>query len=199
MTAHTQVPEDEDLPPSKTRRKNESHALQDLGEDLVQLGLAKFKGIEMPDTLRDAIEEVRRVKSHEGKRRQMQFIGKWMRKLDEPTVAAIAAIIEAAKRPSREEVIRMHRLEQWRDTLVDDDAALAQWLTHYPATDVQHIRSLIRSARKEQRTDATVRAGRAYRELFQLLKDLAGAVPGQSAAVSTPTTVRNDSDDKEAE
>jgi ribosome-associated protein len=199
MTAPTQDPEDEDLPPSKTRRKNESHALQDLGEDLVQLGLAKFKGIEMPDTLRDAIEEVRRVKSHEGKRRQMQFIGKWMRKLDEPTVAAIAAIIEASKRPSREEVIRMHRLEQWRDTLVDDDTALAQWLTHYPATDVQHIRSLIRSARKEQRTDATVRAGRAYRELFQLLKDLAGAGQAQAAAGAAAAPSPNDDHNQDAE
>jgi ribosome-associated protein len=184
-------PDDAELPPSKTRRKNESHARQDLGEDVVALGLAKFAAIEMPETLRSAIEEVRKVRSHEGKRRQMQFIGKWMNKLDEPTITAIQAIIDAARRPSREDVIRMHRLERWRDSLIEDDGALAQWLEHYPATDVQHIRSLIRSARKEQREDVTVRASRAYRELFQLLKDLAGA--------SAPKTSGTAADNEESE
>jgi ribosome-associated protein len=85
----------------------------------------------------------------------------------------------------------MHRLERWRDSLIEDDGALAQWLEHYPATDVQHIRSLIRSARKEQREDVTVRASRAYRELFQLLKDLAGA--------SAPKTSGTAADNEESE
>lgn len=177
---------------SKTQRKQASHARQDLGEAIAELGLARFAALGLPETLCSAIDELRRVRSHEGRRRQMQYIGKWMRKLDDETVAGIEKIIAAARKPSRDETLAMHRLERWRDTLIDDDAALDQWMQHYPATDVQHLRSLVRAARKEGRVEAGQRAGRAYRALYQTLKDTI------SAAQASQGTLQATSHDEES-
>ena len=90
--------EDEDwqeLPPSKSSRKREAHALQKLGEQLVQMRAAELALLPLPETLRDAIDEARRLTSRGALARQRQYIGKLMRDIDvEPIVAALAALTE---------------------------------------------------------------------------------------------------------
>ena len=79
--------------PSKTQRKKQVAALQDLGVELVALSDERLAAIELPEALRDAVEAARRIRTFEARRRQMQYIGKLMRHVDAgPIRAALAAL-----------------------------------------------------------------------------------------------------------
>jgi ribosome-associated protein len=124
----------------------------------------------MPENVRDAILMCQTITNHEGRRRQLQYVGKMMRTLDEEEVAVIQRTIESWKGASKAETASLHALERRRDKLLADDKALTQLLEEHPQLDVQHLRTLIRNARKEQ---AENKPPKAYREIFQILKDLA--------------------------
>jgi ribosome-associated protein len=156
--------------PSKSEMKRQSDALQKLGEQLIEAPRDRVKRVPMPDELRDAILMCQTITNHEGKRRQVQFVGKLMRTLDEEEVGVIQRTIESWKGTSKAEAAALHALERRRDKLLADDKALTQLLEEHPELDVQHLRTLIRNARKEQ---AEHKPPKAYREIFQILKDLA--------------------------
>lgn len=156
--------------PSKSELKRQSDALQKLGEQLIEAPRDRVKRVPMPDDLRDAILMCQTITNHEGKRRQVQFVGKLMRSLDEEEVGVIQRTIESWKGTSKAEAAALHALERRRDKLLADDKALTQLLEEHPELDVQHLRTLIRNARKEQ---ADNKPPKAYREIFQILKDLA--------------------------
>ena len=153
--------------PSKTRRKQEAHSLQALGEALVELPAKRLLAVSMPEGLRDAITEFHRTRSFEGKRRQMQFIGKQMRFADE---APLRTAVDAFKLGSAKDTLLLHEIERWRDELVADDAAATRWAKTYPGSDLQQLRSLLRAARKDTAAAPEQRNGRGYRELFQFIK-----------------------------
>lgn len=161
---------------SKTDLKKASDRLQALGEQLLTLRAGLFDPLQLPDSLVDALAEARRITNFEGRRRQMQYIGKLMRKLDEDTVQAIEAALQVQHQGSAADTLRLHQAEQWRDRLVANDQALDEWLTLAPGTDVQRLRTLVRQARKDaaagpaERPGAAPRHGKAYREIFQLVR-----------------------------
>jgi len=159
---------------SKTRRKREMLELQALGMALVRLPDSQLEAIGIPDNLREALFEAKRIKSHEAKRRQMQYIGRLMRSFDP---APIRSLLAEAEGSSAQANARHRRLEAWRERLLDDDAALTAFAAEHPGADLQVLRTLIRNARKEA---GSGKPPRAYRELFRMLKDLAapGSVPG---------------------
>jgi ribosome-associated protein len=174
-TLPDEAPPADDERPSKSQRKRDSHALQDLGEALVALTPSRFAAVEMPDVLREAVIEFRRTRSHEGRRRQMQLIGRLMRQAD---IEPIRRAVQEQQLGRAHDSLALHEAERWRAELLASDDALARWLSAHAETDVQHLRSLIRAARKEGGTelDATargeaVRKGRAYRDLFQFIRE----------------------------
>ena len=127
-----------------------------------------------PEKPRDAIVEAKRITNFEGKRRQKQFIGKLMHRLDAEALEAVAAALRVQRSQSAQDVQRLHRAEKWRDALIADDAQLGPWLEEYPGTDAQQLRALIRQARKdsrESRPGESQRQGRAYRQLFALVRE----------------------------
>jgi ribosome-associated protein len=156
--------------PSKSELKRHSTELQKLGEQLIDAPRDRVKRVPMPDNVRDAILMCQTISNHEGRRRQLQFVGKLMRTLDEEEVAIIQRTIESWKGASKAEAAALHALERRRDKLLADDKALTQLLEEHPHLDVQQLRTLIRNARKEQ---AENKPPKAYREIFQILKDLA--------------------------
>jgi ribosome-associated protein len=158
--------------PSKTELKRQSDALQHLGLELVEQPRDRVKRVPMPDDVRDAILECQNIKNHEGRRRQLQFVGKKMRTLTEEEVAVIRRTIEGWKGASKADTAALHALERRREKLLADDNALTTLLGEHPELDAQHLRTLIRNARKEQ---AENKPPKAYREIFQILKDLAKA------------------------
>nr|GEU28106.1 putative aminotransferase [Tanacetum cinerariifolium] len=153
--------------PSKSEMKRQVDALQKLGEALVNEPRDRVKRVPMPEDVRDAILECQTITNHEGRRRQMQFVGKKMRTLDEAEIAAIQQTIDGWKGASKSDTAAMHALERRRDKLLADDKALTVLLEENPELDVQHLRTLIRNARKEQ---AENKPPKAYREIFQILK-----------------------------
>jgi len=151
-------------PPSKTRRKHAMHALQDLGDALVALDPRRLRELELPERLTDAIVQARAIRAHEGRRRQMQYIGKLMRGIDpEP----IQAALERWARGPQEENARFAAVERWRDRLLAEPAALDEFVGTYRQADRRHLESLINDANLER-----TRGGppHRYRELFRQLK-----------------------------
>lgn len=155
--------------PSKSEAKRESDALQKLGAVLVEAARDRVKRVPMPEDVREAILMCQTITNHEGRRRQLQFVGKKMRTLDEEEVAVIQRAIDSWKGASKSETAALHALERRREKLLADDSALTVLLAEHPELDVQHLRTLIRNARKEQ---AESKPPKAYREIFQILKDL---------------------------
>ena len=155
------------LRPSKTRLKQASHDLQALGEALVALPDDRLDAIAMPEQLLDAIREFKRTRSHEGKRRQMQYIGKLMRRADpEPMQQAV----DDMRLGRAKDALALHQAEHWRAELIADDDAITRWAADHADADLQQLRTLIRNARKDASLVPEKRSGRAFRELFQFLR-----------------------------
>ena len=159
-------------PPSKTQLKAEADEKQALGEALLTLRADLMAPLELPEKLLDAIAQAKKITSFEGRRRQMQFIGKLMRPLD---IEPIRIAIDEQKNGSAQLTLALHLAEQWRDKLIASDDALGAWLTEYPATDAQQLRALIRQARKDAKPEkpgAAPRHGKSFREIFQLVREV---------------------------
>jgi ribosome-associated protein len=154
---------------SKTKRKREMHDLQALGVALVALPESQLDDLSLDDNLRKAVLEAKRISAHEGRRRQLQYIGRLMRDVDP---APIRAKLDAITGGSAQANARHKRLEALRERLLADDAALTDFAALYPSADLQALRALIRNARKEQKEG---KPPRAYRELFRLLKTVESA------------------------
>ncbi|GAB4216921.1 MAG: ribosome biogenesis factor YjgA [Rhodoferax sp.] len=171
--------------PSRTELKRASEARQKLGTALLDLRADLSAQLNLPDALTDAVAQAKRITDFEGKRRQMQFIGKLMRKLDDDTVTAIEHALAEQAQGSAAEQQRLHQLEAWRTRLLADDGALADWLAQHPGSDSQQLRALIRQARKDavpEKPGAAPHHGRAYREIFQFLRDALDTLPEPDAA-----------------
>lgn len=152
-------------PLSKTRRKAAMQELQALGEELIALNNAKLAQLELPDSLYDAVKDAQRITSNGALARQKQYIGRLMREID---TAPIADQLSRWKGSHHEENAHFHQLEKLRTRLLDDDAALSQYLAEHPQADSQQIRTLIRNARKEA---AAGKPPKSSRELFRLLRE----------------------------
>ena len=137
--------------------------LQAIGEALVALNDATLKTFDLPEELAAAIREMRRTRGHEGKRRQMQYIGRIMRQVDS---ASIAAKLEHVKQPAKREVARLHHAERWRERLIKDPGAFTELEALRPEADLTAIQQLVHDAREEA---AKKRPPKAYRELFRAL------------------------------
>ncbi len=157
--------------PSKTRLKQQAQDLQTLGMAVAELSADRLAALDMPDALRDAIEQFRRTKGHEGRRRQMQLVGKLMRSADE---AALREAVAEAELGSARDTLALHEAERWRAELIADDDALTRWIHNHPDTDVQQLRSLVRAARRDAAKPLLPgqdsRQPKSYRDLFQFIK-----------------------------
>ncbi len=177
------APAADDAAPSKTRRKAAMHALQDLGEALVALDPSRLAQLDLPERLADAVRDARATRSHEGRRRQLQYVGKLMRDIDADAVRAALALIARGKPTDQAEVTVA---EQWREALLRDDEAMARLATEFPAADRAALALLVRDARQER-----ARGGppHRYRELFRQLKAMAtkrAAASATAAATASP-------------
>ncbi len=172
---------------SRTDLKRESAELQKLGESLMGLRADLFEPLGLPEKLVEALRDAARITNFEGKRRQMQFVGKLMRKLEDEQLAAIRTALEVQQRGSAADTLALHEAERWRDDLIARDEALSAWLERFPDTDAQQLRSLVRQARKDKPApdqDAVSRGlaprqSRSYREVFQLVREQLRAAAAQ--------------------
>lgn len=144
---------------SRSQRKREVQALQDLGARLTELPPEQLRHIDLPPELRQAIEECRAMSSHGARRRQLLFIGGLMRRVDPTDIqAALAAIDQGHAR----EVAWQHRIERWRDRLIaGGDETIEEIAQRCPGIDRQQLRQLVRNARSAPEGAERTRTGRA--------------------------------------
>jgi len=171
------VPRGADTPPeegpSRSARKRESEELQSLGEQVAELPAETIATLPLPEPLVDALASAKRIGSFGGRRRHLQYIGKLMRRLDPGALDAVRDAVSAARAPSARQTALLHRAEREREELLESDAALERWLADDRAGDAQRLRSLIRQARKdarEARPGEAPRRGKAYREIFAIVR-----------------------------
>ena len=159
---------------TRTDLKRASTELQKLGEDLLTLRTDLMARLALPEKLVDAVADAKRITNFEGKRRQMQYIGKLMRGLDDEQLAAVRAALDEQQNGSAQDNLLLHQAESWRERMVADDEAVGEWIAQFPGTDIQQLRSLVRQARKDavpEKPGEALRHGKAYREIFQLLRE----------------------------
>ncbi len=158
--------ENTDERPSKSQRKRDVHALQDLGTELVDLNADQLAQFNLPERLVEAITEAQRISNFEGRRRQMQFIGKLMREIESAPIRARLDIIQGV---AHESTATQHLIERWRDRLLKEENALTLFASEYPQGDLQRLRSLISSVKKDQ---SNAQPPKRYRDLFRALREV---------------------------
>ena len=166
-----------DYGPSRTQRRREALAVLELAGQLVELPPTRLARLGLPEDVLDEIANVRRIGSHIARKRQLAFLAKLMRRHDESAFDTARAALGENRERQRQETAAMHRLEALREQLLGDDgdAALSALIAQHPQVDRQRLRALLRQARLEQ---GAGKPPRAYRELFQMLKELAAADDG---------------------
>jgi ribosome-associated protein len=150
---------------SRTKKKQAVEELQKLGAALVDLPPLQLETLALPDILLNAVLDAQRITSHEARRRQIQYIGKVMRKVDPEPVRAALAAVDGQSAAAR---AQQRRLESWRERLIGDDQALTAFAGEHAGADLQALRTVIRNARKEI---AEGKPPRAQRELFRVLRE----------------------------
>jgi ribosome-associated protein len=178
--------------PSKSQLKREMHELQELGVALVELPKDALKRMPMPESLADAVQEARRITDHEGKRRQIQYVGRVMRALSDDETNALRTALDAYNGVNKAETARLHWIERTRDQLLADDAAFTAFLRQHPDADAQEGRTLIRNARKEAQQG---KPPRYFRELFQWIKTVSASTHADAADEDLDDARTEDDDD----
>jgi ribosome-associated protein len=179
--------------PSKSQLKREMHELQELGSALIALPKDALKRMPMPEKLDDAVREARRITDHEGKRRQVQYVGRVMRSLLDEETAALRTALDTYNGVNKAETAKLHWIERTREKLLADDAALTDFIRQHPNADPQQGRTLIRNARKEAQQS---KPPRYFRELFQWIKNADGPSAGTDS--DAPDALEDDDDDRDA-
>ncbi len=152
--------------PSKSQLKREMHALQALGETLIAMNSTERSRFPLSDDMLRAIDETARIRSHEGRRRHMQYVGKLIRKED---LTAIQGVFDAIEQEKEQRDHAFHRLEKWRDRMIDEgDDAVDLFVVDYPNADRQALRQLVRNARKEREQG---KPPTSSRKLFKHLRE----------------------------
>ncbi len=151
---------------SKSQRKRDMDSLKKLGMDLLEFSDDALRQL-LPEVLLEAIRTAKRITSNNARKRQMQYIGKLLKEID---ATPLHAAVEARNHQHSTHTKIFHRIEALRDKLIaEGDSALPEVLALFPHTDRQHLRKLVRQARKEQETKQPPRASRL---LFRYLREL---------------------------
>ena len=181
------------LSPSRSAQRRAALDVLELGEQLVAMTNAQLARLPIPEELLPHIHDTQRIPSHIAHKRQLAFLAKQMRKLDDDALDAIRDAMSKDGEAARRETAAMHRVEALRDSLLGDegDAAMTALLAAHPDADRQHLRQLVRNAHDERKRN---KPPRAYRELFRELRDLtAHGDPG--AEDPADETLHQDGDD----
>ncbi|MBS0589954.1 MAG: DUF615 domain-containing protein [Proteobacteria bacterium] len=173
---HDFDPADTNDAPSRSQLRREALDVLRLAHALVEMTDTQLGRVPLDDDLRDEVRRARAVTQQIARKRQTQFLAKQMRKLDDAELDAIRATLEHDRGDLRREAAALHRIEQWRDRLIDGgDDALNDYLAQHPQADRQRLRTLARQARNERERGTPPHA---MRELFRVLRESPDAASG---------------------
>lgn len=158
------------LGPSRSEERREALAVLELASKMIEQNDSRISQLPMSAELVDLTLTSKKITSQIARKRQMQFLAKQLRRQDDEVLVAIRAALDFDKNISRQETASLHRVEAWRDRLIEEgDAALAELLNEYPSADRQHLRQLARNAKEEKLKN---KAPHAFRDLFRELREL---------------------------
>ena len=162
--------ENDALPPSRSQQRRDALAVLALAQQLVALGDAKLDKLPLPDGIRAAVDDTKRIRQQIAHKRQLQYLAKLMRREDDDTLDAIRQALEPDREQARRDTALLHRIEAWRERLIEDpDGALGALVDEFPDADRHQVRQLSRQAKTERLEN---RRPAAFRELFQVLREL---------------------------
>lgn len=164
--------ENETLEVSKSQRKRDANELLDLAKLLISMPETRLKKLPLDQELRDGIDFARSITAHGARKRQLMTVGKMLRKRDNE---ALLDAVNNADQKIRQENARFHKVEAWRDRLVDGtDRELSELLEQTPTANAQMLRQLIRNAKKEAKLK---KPPTSSRKLFKLLREMDAETP----------------------
>lgn len=171
MSQHEHYEDEEEFGKSKSQLKREMHDLQGLGKRMLDLSNDQLDTLPISDTLRSAIEESRRIRQNEAKRRHLQYVGKIIRQEEDPD--GLKRAIDAFDSGSEEHTRRHHLAERWRDRMIaEGDSAVGDFFSYCPTADMQHLRNLARNARKDlEKQKNTGQSRKLFRYLRECIDD----------------------------
>ena len=160
---------------SKSQKKRDMLALQDIGEELVALSNEVINKLELPDNLRTAVVDAKRIpkSKYGGMKRQMQYIGRLMREIDP---VPIIEQLNSLKAPNKKETALHHLAERWRERLLADETALNAFANEFTDADLALLARHIQGAKDDK---AKNRPPKNYRLLYSQIH---GLVVAQSRA-----------------
>lgn len=157
------------LSPSRSQRKRDAEAILELAEQLVALSAQQLAKVPLADALRDVVRDTQRIGSHIARKRQLHYLAKQMRREDDDSIEAIRQHLQHDRADARRETANLHRLEHWRERLLEEgDDALGELAEQCPDIDRHHLRQLVRAAREERLRN---QPPKAFRQIFQALRD----------------------------
>lgn len=181
------------LGPSRSQKRREALGVLELAEALVALTPAQLSRVPVPEATLGHIEDTRRITANIARKRQLAFLAKQMRKLDEDELQAMRDALDEKSAASRTEVAAMHRVEAWRDRLLEGgDDALTELLDAHPEADRQRIRQLVRNTHEERKRN---KPPASYRELFRELRGTLLGHGGDDGDAADLDDAGTDSDD----
>jgi ribosome-associated protein len=180
------------LSPSRSQQRREALEILALGEQLVALTEAQLAKLPVPESLLPHIRECKRITAQIAHKRQLQYLAKQMRREDDEVLEAIRDALDEKGDAARREVAAMHRIETWRERLLEGgDAELAALLDEYPAADRQLLRQLVRNTLEERKRN---KPPRAYRELYRELRELLAGQADDEAEEAAPGDAETEDD-----
>ncbi|MEM7209144.1 MAG: ribosome biogenesis factor YjgA [Pseudomonadota bacterium] len=152
---------------SKSARKRDAQAILDIAKQLVEMNDKPFASLTLDEPVRDAAVLAKSIKAHGGRKRQIQYLAKLLR---QSNLDALYEQLRAMQERAQTDKRKHHECERLRDALINDgDQAIEQALNRWPEADRQHLRQLIRNARRERDRDQAPKSSRAlYRYLMSL-------------------------------
>lgn len=158
------------LAPSRTELRREALDVLVLAERLLELSPSARERLDLGEAVQREVAMTLSIHSHGARKRQVQFLAKQLRR-DADSLAVVRAAVEARTDTRRRDAAELHRIERWRDRLLDEgDAAIGDLLTEHPehGFERQQLRTLVRQATAER---AAGRPPAAARQLFKLLRE----------------------------
>jgi len=151
---------------SKTALKNEAKDIHAFGKILVGLTDKQLSKIELPENVREAIKELKKLKKNSAQKRQSLYLAKLLRTID---LSEAQQFVDHLKFEAQTEIKKFHKVEAWRNKLVTDISNLTDFINLSPSIDIQKLRELILNSQREIKKGSSKKF---QKELFKFIKEI---------------------------
>ncbi len=152
-TESTQPDEDSPEIESKSQRKRNAHQITAFAGTLVGMRPKMLASLPIDPPVLDAIKHCAEIKAHGARKRQLHYVSKLLREMD--NIEEVKRLVENPElKAVKAKKENPHTI--FRDQLLHDFAEHIDDLReNYPTVDLQQVRQLVRNAKKEATSKAS--------------------------------------------